>query len=80
MVSLLHFRPFSQKLSFEDVDISSELFHKSLNPRLLDGEQSVDMNEMISDGDLVLVVGLIEIFIKHLNEGLLGVQLSLIVL
>ena len=79
-MSLLHFGPFSEKLGLKDVDIPSELFHKPLNPGLLDGEQSVDVNEMVADGDLVLVVGLIEVFIKHLYESLLGVELSLIVL
>ena len=80
VVSLLHFGPFSQKLGLKDVDIPSELFHESLNPGLLDGEQSVDVNEMVADGNLILVVGLIEVFIKHLYESLLGVELSLIVL
>ena len=38
------------------------------------------MDEVVSDSNLVLVVGLVEVLIKHLNEGLLGVQLSLVVL
>lgn len=38
------------------------------------------MDEVVADGDLVLVVGLIQVFIKHLNESLLGIQLSLVVL
>ena len=38
------------------------------------------MNEVVPDGYLVLVVGFIEVLIKHLNEGFFGVELSLIVL
>lgn len=35
---------------------------------------------MVADCDLVLVVGLVQIFVEHLDESLLGVELSLIVL
>ena len=38
------------------------------------------MDEVVPECDLVLVIGLIEIFVKHLNKGLFGIQLSLIVL
>ena len=38
------------------------------------------MDKVVSNCNLVLVVGLVEVLIKHLNEGLLGVQLSLVVL
>ena len=79
-MSLFHFLSFGQKLSLEYIDISPKLFHESLDSWLLNREESIDVNEVISYGDLILIVGLVEIFIKHLNEGLLGVQLSLIVL
>jgi hypothetical protein len=38
------------------------------------------VDEMVADGDLILVVGLVQIFIEHLDEGFFGVELSLIVL
>lgn len=38
------------------------------------------MDEVVANCDLILVVSLIQIFIEHLYEGLLGVELSLIVL
>ena len=38
------------------------------------------MDEVVSNCNLVLVVGLVEVLVQHLNEGLLGVQLSLVVL
>ena len=38
------------------------------------------MDEVVPDGDLVLVLGLVEVFVQHLYESFLGVQLSLIVL
>lgn len=38
------------------------------------------MNEVVPDGDLVLIVGLVEIFVQHLDEGFLGVELSLVIL
>ena len=80
MMSLLHFLSLSEVFLFEDVDVSPELFHETLDPGLLDGEKSVDVDEVVSDGDLILVVGFVEVFIKHLNEGFFGVELSLIVL
>lgn len=59
MVSLFHFLSFCEKLSFKDSNISSELLHESLHSGLLDGEQGIDVDEMISDGDLILVIGLV---------------------
>lgn len=38
------------------------------------------MNEMISDSNLILVFSFIQILIQHLNESLLRVELSLVVL
>ncbi len=38
------------------------------------------MDEVISEGDLILVVGFIEVFVEHLNEGFLGVEFPLVVL
>jgi len=38
------------------------------------------MNKVVSDCNLVLIVCLIQIFVKHLNKSFFGVQLSLIVL
>jgi hypothetical protein len=46
----------------------------------LNGEEGVDVNEVVPECDLVLVVGLVQIFIEHLNEGLFGVELALVVL
>lgn len=38
------------------------------------------MDQMVSDCNLVLVFGFIEVFIEHLNEGLLRVELALVIL
>ncbi len=38
------------------------------------------MDEVVPDGNLELVVGLIQIFVEHLNEGFLGIEFSLVVL
>lgn len=38
------------------------------------------MDEVVSNCNLVLVFGLVEVFIEHLNEGLLRVELSLVIL
>lgn len=43
-------------------------------------KQSIDMNKMISECDLILVVSLVKIFIKHLYEGFFRVKFPLIVL
>lgn len=80
MMSLLHLLSFSEILLFKYIHVSPEFLHQTLYSWILDREQSIDMNEMISDSYLVLVVGLIKIFIKHLNKGFFGVQLSLVIL
>ena len=80
MMGLFHFLSLSEIFLFEDIDISPELLHESLDSGLLDREEGVDVDEVISDGNLVLVVGFIEVFIKHLNEGFFGIELSLIIL
>jgi hypothetical protein len=38
------------------------------------------VDEVVPRGYLILIVSLIEVFVKHLDESFLGVQLSLIVL
>lgn len=35
---------------------------------------------MVSNSNLVLIFSLIEVFIEHLNEGLLGIKLTLVIL
>ena len=38
------------------------------------------MDEVVTVRNLELVFGLVQIFIKHLDEGFLGVELSLVIL
>lgn len=59
VVSLFHLTSFSQKFILEYPNISPELFHKSLHAWSLNREKRIDMDEMVTNGNLVLIIGLI---------------------
>lgn len=59
VVGLFHFLPLREVLLLENVYISSKLFHKALNPGVLNRKKSVDVYKMVPEGNLVLVVSLI---------------------
>jgi len=46
----------------------------------LKGDQVIDVNQVVPQGHLVLFFGLIEVTIKHLQDGILGIDLSIVVL
>ena len=80
IVSSFHLIPLSHKLVFEDWDIPTELLLKSSHSGSLHRHQSFYMDKMVPDSNLILVFCFIKILIKHLNEGLFGIQFSLVVL
>ena len=59
MMSLLHLVSFSHVLILENVDISSELFLEAFNSGILDWQKCFDMNQVISNCDLVLILGFV---------------------
>lgn len=73
VMSLFHFLPFSEILLFQDIDVSSELLHEAMDAGVLNREKVVNVYEMISECDLILIVGFIKIFVKHLYKCFFGV-------
>ena len=64
----------------QNADISLEFFVKASHARLLEGNQVIDVNKMVSESHLVLLLGLIEVTIEHLKNGILCIDLSIMIL
>ena len=64
----------------EDSDIALKLLMKTTHARLLQSYKVVDMDQVVSECHLVLLLCLIEITIKHLQDSVLGVDFTIVVL
>lgn len=80
IVSPFHFFPLSHELILKNSNISSELFLETHHTRLLNFQQCLDMDQMVTNSNLILVLSLIQVFVQHLDESFLRIKLSLIVL
>lgn len=70
-VGLLYFLPLGGELILENVHVPSELFLESPHSGVLNREQSLNMDEVVPNRNLVLVLSLVQVLVQHLNEGLL---------
>lgn len=80
VMSLLDVFALTIILVFDDLNITLELFMKTTETTLLEGDQVIDVDEMVSQSHLVLLFSFIEITIVHLDHSFLGVNLSVVVL
>lgn len=78
----LHKRSFYYSFKFLDDDssVSVEFALHSSQSAVLEGNELIKMNEVISQGHLVLFVCFVEIFVQHLKVSFLGVELTGVVL
>ena len=67
-------------LLLEDTHIALKLFMKTTHARLLQSDEVINMDQVVSESHLVLLLGLIEISIKHLQDSVLGIDLTIVVL
>lgn len=68
------------ELSLDYGDISLELLMQASQSRVLQGDELVNMNQVVAKGHLVLLLGLVEVAIDHLQYGILGIDLSIVIL
>ena len=67
-------------LLLENTDITLKLLVKTTHARLLQSYKVVDVDQMVSERHLVLLLSLIKISIKHLQDCILSVDLTIVVL
>ena len=80
LVSLSHVLKLNLEFILQDIDISLKFFNQSSNSALLKTLKIFQVNQMIPQCYLVLVLGLVKIFVQHLNESFLRIELPLVVL
>lgn len=71
---------FGIKFILEDVGISLKLFMKTTESALLESDQVIHVHEMVTKGHLILLFGFVKVTVKHLEDGIFGVDLSVVVL
>lgn len=68
------------ELSLDDGDVSLELLVEPTQSRVLQGDELINVNQVVAEGHLVLLLRLVEVAVDHLKDGVLGVYLSVVVL
>ena len=71
---------FNVVLLFKDAHIAFELLIKASHARLLESDEIVDVDEMIAKSHLVLLLSLVEVTVEHLQDGIFGINFSVVVL
>jgi len=79
-VAVLDLLLLAVELSLDYGDISLELLMQASQSRVLQGDELVNMNQVVAKGHLVLLLGLVEVAIDHLQYGILGIDLSIVIL
>lgn len=65
---------------FENPCVSLELLVQASQATFLQGDQIVNVDQMIAQGHLVLFLGFVQVTIEHLQDGIFGIDLSIVVL
>lgn len=71
---------YSFKFLDDDSSVSIKFVLHGSQSAVLKGDKLIQVNEVISEGHLVLFVGFIEIFVQHLKVSFLGVELTGVIL
>jgi len=79
-VAVLDLLLFTVELSLDDGDVSLELLVEPTQSRVLQGDELVNVNQVVAEGHLVLLLRLVEVAVDHLKDGILGVDLSVVIL
>jgi hypothetical protein len=79
-VTVLDLLLLTIELSLNDREISFKLLVETSKARVLKSDQFINMYEVVTQGHLMLFFRLIEIAINHLKDGILGINLSIVIL
>jgi hypothetical protein len=66
------------RLDYREVPL--KLLVKATEPRVLQGDELVHMDQVVTKGHLMLLLSLIKVTINHLKDGILSIDLSIVVL
>jgi hypothetical protein len=66
--------------TLNDVLVALKFFVKSLKAGLLELDQVIDVDEVVPERHLVLFLSLVQVSVEHLEDGVLGVDFSVMVL
>jgi len=80
LVGLLDVLALHIVLSLDDVHVADEFLVKTAKTALLESNEVIDVDEVVSQSHLVLLFSLIQVTIVHLNHSFLGVDLSIMIL
>ena len=67
-------------LLLQDAHVAIKLLMEATHARFLEGNEVINVDQMVPQSHLVLLLGLVEVSIKHLKDGVLGVDLTIVVL
>jgi hypothetical protein len=67
-------------LVLNDVNITLKLLVEATKTGLLESDQVVNVDKMVSESHLVLFLSFVQVAIKHLKNGILGVNFTIVVL
>ena len=70
----------SVEFIFNDVDIKFEFFIKASEAWLLQRDEIINMDQVVAKSHLILLLGFVQVTIKHLKNGVFGVNLSVVIL
>mmetsp|Transcript_57745 Transcript_57745/g.182942 ORF Transcript_57745/g.182942 Transcript_57745/m.182942 type:complete len:476 (-) Transcript_57745:334-1761(-) len=68
------------KLLLQGVEVEVELLLQALDARVLEVDQRVEGLQVRPERHLVLLLGILEVAVQHLDDGILAVHLALVVL
>ena len=68
------------ELALDDAHIALKLLMEPGKPRLLQFDKIVDVDQVVAQRHLVLLLSLIQIAIEHLQNRILSVNLTIVVL
>jgi len=71
---------FTVVLVLDDLDVSDEFFMQASQTTLLERDQVVNVDQVVSESHLVLLFSLVQVTIIHLDHGFFRVNLTVVVL
>ena len=71
---------FGVKLGLNNAEITFKFLFESIQSGVVQVDQLIHMNEVVSQGHLVLLLGFIEVSIQHLQNSVLSIDFSVVIL
>ena len=79
-MSLLNVLTLPVVLILDDINVAFEFLVEAAKATLLECDEVIDVDEMVSQGHLVLFLGFIQVTIVHLHHSFFSINLSVVIL